>query len=271
MSSNRAAVAFCLSTLILALTACQSKPSSGEAETPPAEAASQAPPVATGDTSQNALDWPGRYAGVLPCADCEGIETALTLSAEGNYTLSERYLGKPEAARESKGRFGWNTAGNTIRLEGIAEGTRSTQFQVGENRMTQLDMQGAKITGPSAERYVLNKMAADELAGSHWRLIELAGQPVEGNPESHFLKFNAEGRAQAKAGCNSMVGQYQSAGPMRIAFGQMASTMMACMDMSQEKQLAEALAKADSYSINGNILSLNRARTAPLARFERVQ
>lgn len=42
----------------------------------------------------------GIYTGTLPCADCEGIETELTLTARngyttiGRYTLSETYLGK---------------------------------------------------------------------------------------------------------------------------------------------------------------------------------
>ena len=29
--------------------------------------------------SRNSLDWNGVYKGVLPCADCEGIETVITL------------------------------------------------------------------------------------------------------------------------------------------------------------------------------------------------
>ena len=29
--------------------------------------------------SRNALDWAGTYEGVLPCADCPGIQTRLSL------------------------------------------------------------------------------------------------------------------------------------------------------------------------------------------------
>ena len=64
-------------------------------------------PVTTVPASQvipAAPDKPGeepmvlRYAGVLPCADCPGIRTELTLTrkakgwAEGSYSLSETYL-----------------------------------------------------------------------------------------------------------------------------------------------------------------------------------
>lgn len=36
-------------------------------------------------TSQIALDWSGIYKGVLPCADCEGIETEVTLRDYNSY------------------------------------------------------------------------------------------------------------------------------------------------------------------------------------------
>jgi copper homeostasis protein (lipoprotein) len=208
---------------------------------------------------------------VLPCADCEGIKTRLTLAQDGTYTLSETYQGKSEQAQRSEGRFTWNSKGTVITLQGIATGARTTQFQVGENQLWQLDMNGAKIEGDLAPRYILKKAMADALAGSHWRLIELAGQPVEGNPESHFLKFDGEGRVAAKAGCNNMMGSYQSDAPGRIQFTKMAMTMMACMDMSQEQALAAALERADNYTMGEDSLSLNKARMAPLARFERVK
>ena len=30
--------------------------------------------------SQNSLDWAGVYQGILPCADCEGFDTVITLN-----------------------------------------------------------------------------------------------------------------------------------------------------------------------------------------------
>ena len=37
--------------------------------------------------AQNSLDYIGMYQGVVPCADCEGIETSLSLEDETNYLL----------------------------------------------------------------------------------------------------------------------------------------------------------------------------------------
>ena len=260
-----------LACMLLALAACSQRPSATMSAEQAAEAPPAAKPSAIGDTSQNALDWPGTYSGTLPCADCEGIATRISLGKDLRYTLSETYLGKSDKVMRSEGRFTWNQSGNIITLQGIATGVRSTQLHVGENQLIQLDMQGTKIEGELAERYVLKKAMADGLAGSQWRLVELAGAAVTGSPESHFLKFGDDGRVQAKAGCNNMIGSYQSDGPMRIRFTKMAMTMMACMDMSQEQALAAALEKADNYTLGENTLSLNKARMAALARFERIQ
>jgi len=43
-----------------------------------------------------------RYAGTVPCADCEGIKMILTLLNE-TYSLEETYLGKSDQALQSKG------------------------------------------------------------------------------------------------------------------------------------------------------------------------
>lgn len=38
------------------------------------------------------LDWSGTYEGILPCGDCEGIKTRLTLNDNHTYVLTEQYL-----------------------------------------------------------------------------------------------------------------------------------------------------------------------------------
>src|SRR5690554_7428111 len=56
----------------------------------------------------------------------------------------------------------------------------------------------------------------------------------------------------------------------RIEFSRGMSTLMACENMEVETELAKVLEQADNYTIEGDILSLNKARVAPLARFKRV-
>jgi heat shock protein HslJ len=50
------------------------------------------------------------------------------------------------------------------------------------------------------------------------------------------------------------------------------STLMACPDMETEQMLLGIFERVDNYSLSadGKTLSLNKARMAPLARFEAV-
>lgn len=114
-------------------------------------------PTATGDNSSNSLDWQGIYKGIVPCADCEGIETNLLLNKDLTYSLKTKYLGKNgTTVNEKNGSFLWNKDGTIITLDGIKN--PPSQYLVGENKLIQLDMSGNRITGALAEKYQLKKM-----------------------------------------------------------------------------------------------------------------
>lgn len=104
-------------------------------------------------SSQNALDWAGRYEGVLPCASCMGLKTELTLEKGGTYRMSETYLGKSKPFH-SKGTFVWDAAGGSVILQGEQQNRR---FKVGEGRLWQLDTEGHMIDGPLAGHMILTK------------------------------------------------------------------------------------------------------------------
>lgn len=108
-------------------------------------------------TSETSLDWAGTYKGILPCADCEGIETKLVLNQDLTYSLKTQYLGKDNIKDSLSGNFKWDTNGSIIQLEGIKEGDRSSYFKVEENRVRQLDMEGLEISGPLSDDYILIK------------------------------------------------------------------------------------------------------------------
>lgn len=106
--------------------------------------------------SQNALDWPGIYKGITPCADCEGIETRISLNKELTFVIQTKYLGKGDGqVFEERGNFTWDKTGGIISLAGLKG--KPSQYKVGENKLTQLDMEGKTITGQLADKYVLTK------------------------------------------------------------------------------------------------------------------
>ena len=111
----------------------------------------------------------------------------------------------------------------------------------------------------------------------YWKLIELNGNPVVVNKdlgkEPHLILKKEDSRIQGTGGCNTFTGGYELNETLsRISFKQVVSTMMACMDMTIETELLRALNSVDNYTLSadGNTLSLNKARMAPLARFEAV-
>ncbi|WP_288369577.1 copper resistance protein NlpE [uncultured Algoriphagus sp.] len=108
-----------------------------------------------GDNSMNALDWEGTYVGTLPCADCEGIETELTINYDGTYSYKTTYLGKESEAEEVTGTFQWDENGSVITLAGL-DGAPG-KYKVGENRIWHLDMEGKQIEGDLADKYILTK------------------------------------------------------------------------------------------------------------------
>ncbi len=106
--------------------------------------------------SQNSLDWQGTYKGITPCADCEGIETDITLNTDLTFVIKTKYLGKGDGKIfEEKGVFSWDKTGGIIYLDGLKN--RPNQYKVEENQLIQLDMEGHVISGSLAEKYILKK------------------------------------------------------------------------------------------------------------------
>lgn len=231
--------------------------------------ATQAP---DGHTAQNALDWQGSYSGVLPCADCEGIETELQLNSDQTYRLTSRYLkGNNQLADTLNGKFVWLENGNVVRLERKTKDIRPDLFKIEENQVKQLNVDGQEVTGALANFYILKKEGNPEVENLKWQLVELRGKPVKGTPQTHFIIFHSnDKRAEAKAGCNILSFSYKIKNRLQVKFGQGITTLMACHEPT-EAELLKVLAIVDNLSVGEGILTLNRARMAPLAKFKLVQ
>jgi copper homeostasis protein (lipoprotein) len=225
------------------------------------------------DNSKTSLDWDGIYYGVLPCADCPGIQTTLYLNKDLTYRLKEKYLDRPDSAQEYTGKFNWNSAGNTITLTGFENSSRPASYFVGENTLTQLDMKGNKITGDLADRYILSKDSY-ALQEKYWKLTELYGKPVTVDStfrkEPHIIFKNQDNRFNGHGGCNGFSGTYELRSGNRISISNAVTTQMACLNMEIETKFLQALQAADNFNLVGDQLVLNKARMAPLARFKTV-
>ena len=117
-------------------------------------------------------------------------------------------------------------------------------------------------------------IATADLSETHWKLTVLLGKPVvlsENNKKEIFIVFSKEGSSvQGFSGCNTFMGKYELKEGNRITFSAMASTMTACPDLATETEFNKMLGTVDNYSINGNTMTLNKAKMTPMARFEAI-
>jgi heat shock protein HslJ/uncharacterized lipoprotein NlpE involved in copper resistance len=246
-------------------------------------------------TSQNSLDWAGVYEGVLPCADCPGIETRLTLSRDGSYELSTRYLDRQAAPRIVRGQFAWDAGGNAIALDANGDGQR---FAVGEGRLSQLDRDGSPAGTQSANRVLRLVSPAGAAAppgaalvpvleAHRWTLetaTDAQGRSIEAlspAPGQAFVFGFSGARVSVQGACNRMTGGYRIDAAGQLSIDRMAATMMACeapamqADAALSALLAQPL-KIDLVdgpspvlrlaSVNREVLVL-RGQSTPEARY----
>jgi heat shock protein HslJ len=89
--------------------------------------------------------------------------------------------------------------------------------------------------------------AADPLAGSEWRPVEIRGQAI-GNGDKRFIRFGAEGKVTGNGGCNRIFGTAKFEGD-GLTLAPLASTRMACPEpvMKAERAFIDALEAAHSF------------------------
>ncbi len=146
----------CLPALFLILLgACESPSgSSGQAEAPFMEGVDTTPVFDT-HTSRIALDFKGTYQGILPCGDCDGIETTIVILDDEQFEKRLKHLGRDkDAVLHSAGAFSWEASGGVIRLHGEHGFTR---FMVAENFLVHMEDEGDRYSGDLGNHYVLEK------------------------------------------------------------------------------------------------------------------
>jgi heat shock protein HslJ len=115
-----------------------------------------------------------------------------------------------------------------------------------------------------------------DIVEKYWKLCEIFGTNIKDGTQpakEPYITLKADGnRLVGCGGCNNYTGTYELKPGNRIKFSGVAVTSKMCinMDMDIETKLSQALEMADSYFLKEDTLILNRARMAPLARFEAV-
>lgn len=106
-------------------------------------------------TSEMALDYHGVYEGTLPCADCEGIKTKLTINDDNTFVLNSEYLGEENATFEDKGTYFIENGEILVTQE---EDGEQKYYKLQEGSLAQLDANKKPVEGEMAPFYVLTKV-----------------------------------------------------------------------------------------------------------------
>ena len=111
-----------------------------------------------------------------------------------------------------------------------------------------------------------------ELLNTHWKLTQVGEQVIttpEGAREIHMVLHSENQRVAGFSGCNTMMGNFVLEGD-KLRFGQMAGTMMACVDpgMELEQKFLSVFPQVAHWKIRGETLQLSDANSKLLANFE---
>ena len=224
------------------------------------------------DNSMNSLDWEGSYLGTLPCADCEGLQTMISLNRDSTYFVETEYLGRSNKINLTMGTFSWDKSGGIIKLISVDKNIAPSLYAVGENRLTQLDVNGKPITGNIADKFVLKKQSP--LVEKYWKLTEINGKKIDSSmkliKEPDLIFKATDNRVIGNGGCNSFTGRYEFQSGNQIKILGVAATRMACPNMDIETQLFKVFVTVGTYTIEGNTLLLKDAAGIILAKFKNV-
>lgn len=140
----------------LAIAACKpqapAEPATPATDTAPVAAAEPGPVAAESAGASSAAEVPfdvkgfaGTFSGTLPCADCPGIDTTVTLKPDGTYAVHEVYQGKP-GSFDSDGTWTAEENGKRVRLDPNSKSEQDRVFAVKSNdEIESLDIEGKPI------------------------------------------------------------------------------------------------------------------------------
>jgi putative lipoprotein len=113
----------------------------------------------------------------------------------------------------------------------------------------------------------------EPLENTHWKLVRLGDTVVnvaEQQREPHLIFHPASRRVGGSGGCNRLTGSYERTDD-RVAFGQMAGTLMTCpTGMDVEQKFLAALGQTTGVRITGKHLELLDAAGQVVADLEAV-
>lgn len=210
------------------------------------------------NSDSSALSWVGSYKGVIPCADCNGIATEVTLFEDQSYSWGYKYLGKSDEVVEFKGFFEWEAQGKIVVFKDANTGDVLNRFKLEENCLRMLDKEGKKIEGDLAQNYLLYKPGMG-IKGRYWALAEINGKSISNKTtlkEAYLIFSDTSNKISGNGSCNSFFGNYKLSEKNQLSIKGVGSTLMSCSEQEIEIEYLKTLQQVTSYTISTDTLIL---------------
>lgn len=215
------------------------------------------------ENPQNANGIEGVFIGNLPCGDCAAVRTMVKLSAPDNIEVNRLYVGKSDSLFSITGKFNFNKENNRITFK---EKGQLNQYIWAENKITQLDPNGNRITGKFADKYILTRDTLNLFR--YWKLMTLNGNSIKNNQQNdlHIQFRTKQNQVSGFAGCNRFNGTFSVYGNV-LKISQLGSTKMACPNPNPEADFLKALNEVYYYRIQNETLQLSSQENNVLLEF----
>ncbi len=103
------------------------------------------------------LDFHGVFYGYLPCTDCNGIKTTLSLKQNNNYLLVTQPARDSSREFYEKGKYTWNEQTHTVVLTPRNDAVARQFFIKDEGTLIQLNSDGTPMSEELTESYTLRR------------------------------------------------------------------------------------------------------------------
>ncbi|WP_291855787.1 META domain-containing protein [Marinilabilia sp.] len=232
--------------------------------------------TSTNESEQIEEDMTGVYTGLLPCIDCPGIETTITVNPDNSYEISQVYTEKDSVPFISSGLIKKSEKEN---IWVFKSRYNETFYQFEDSVLRMLNNNQQEVDELLEQHYILkkkesekNKLLLSQFVNKEWALKQLSGKTIDskdGERKPHVIFDAEEDRVHGYAGCNSFFGDYQVEDDGTVRFENIASTKMYCSEkMEMETAFLQALQNCDKLSVDNNTMQLMDAENKVIAVFK---
>ena len=122
------------------------EPAIAPAEQPAQVALESEAATSAADVPFDTKGFAGRFVGMLPCADCPGIDTRITFNADGTFELLETYQDRKVKTEPVSGTWTVEADDKHVRLDPDAKAENDRVYEIlSHDEIRMLDQEGKPI------------------------------------------------------------------------------------------------------------------------------